>query len=338
MFEVFELQKQLVAAAAPSGYEHRVAELLRKLAKPFVDEITVDPMCSVICHKKGSGPRVMLAAHLDAIGFIVTHVDENGYAWFDRIGGHNPGQLVNCRVRFLNGAQGVIRPRDAAKTLAQPSGAIAFSDLYIDLGAKDRAEAEKVVKLGDLAIFEGEPRLVGGGNVMGPYADDLIGCVTLLLAMERMEKNDNDLYFVFTSQEEVGCRGSVTAAAGICPDYGFAVDVCGTGDKPEDEKTPMDVAVGAGPTIKIKDMSVISSPELNEKLRAVAKKNQIPYQDEILRGGGTDTCSIQKSGAGVHATCVSIPTRHIHSPAELFSISDVENAAKLLAAFVSQKL
>jgi len=338
MFEVFELQKQLVAAAAPSGYEHREAELLKKLARPFVDEITVDPMCSVICHKKGKGPKIMLAAHLDAIGFIVAHVDEQGYVWFDRIGGHNPGQLINCRVQFLNGTKGVIRVRDAAKNLPQPSGALAFTDLYIDIGARDRADAEKHVRIGDLAIFEGAPRLVAGNNVMGPYADDLIGCVVLLMAMERMKKNDNDLYFVFTSQEEVGCRGSITAAEGIHPDYGFAVDVCGTGDKPDDDKVPMDVSVGAGPTIKIKDMAVICSPALNGQLRAVAKKEKIPYQDEILRGGGTDTGSIQKSGAGVHATCVSIPTRHIHSPAELFSVSDVENAAKLLAAFVSQKL
>ena len=338
MFEVLELQKKLVAAAAPSGFEHRQAAQLAELARPFADEVTVDPMCNVICRKKGKGPKIMLAAHLDAIGFIVTHVDDNGYVWFDRIGGLHPALVLNCRVRFMNGAMGVIRVRDAAKSLALAPAALTFADMYIDLGAGSKAEAEKLVKLGDLAVFEGEPRPVAGGNVMGPYADDLIGCVVLLMAMERMKKNDNDLYFVFSSQEEVGCRGAGTAAEGIHPDYGFAVDVCGTGDKPEDAKTPMEVKVGAGPTIKIKDMSVICSPALNEQLRTVAKKAKIPYQDEILRGGGTDTSSIQRSGAGVHATCVSIPTRHIHSPAELFSIADVEHAAELLAAFVSQKL
>lgn len=338
MFDVFELQKKLVELAAPSGSETRQADQLKKLAKPFVDEIKTDALGNLICRKKGTGKRVMLAAHMDAIGFMVTHIDEKGYVWVDRLGGHRPAQLINCRVRFPGGEQGILRPRETAKTLAGTYASVELTDLYIDLGAKTKAEAERRVSIGDVAVFEGEPHKIGGGNVMGPYADDLIGCVVLLLAMERMEKNDNDLYFVFTAQEEVGCRGAKAAAGGIAPDYGIAVDVCGTGDKPEDKKVPMEVAVGKGPTIKIKDASVICTPSFNEKLRALAKSEEIPYQDEILRAGGTDTCSIQASGAGVASTCVSIPTRHIHSPAEVFSISDVENAAKLLSAFVSQKL
>lgn len=338
MFDVFELQKRLVELAAPSGFETRQAEQLRKLARPLVDEIRTDAMGNVICHKKGTGKRIMLAAHMDAIGFMVTHIDDRGYAWVDRLGGHQPAQVINARVRFLGGAKGVIRPREVSRTLAEPYASVALTDLYVDLGAKNKADAERTISVGDVAVFEGEPSMVCGGNVMGPYADDLIGCVVLLMAMEQMKDSSNDLYFVFTSQEEVGCRGAEAAAEGISPDYGIAVDVCGTGDKPEDKKTPMEVALGKGPTIKIKDSSVICAPAFNAKLRALAREKKIPWQDEILRGGGTDTCSIQKSGAGVAATCISIPTRHIHSPAETFNISDVEYAAKLLAAFVSQKL
>lgn len=338
MFDVFELQKQLVENAAPSGFETRQAELLRKLAKPFVDEIRTDALGNLICHKKGTGKRVMFAAHMDAIGFIVTHIDDQGFIWVDRLGWHQPAQIINCRVRFLGGQKGVIRPREMVKTLSGTYASVALTDLYIDIGAKNKAEAERIVSIGDVAVFEGESRMIAGGNIMGPYADDLIGCVVLLMVMEQMKKSDNDLYFVFTTQEEVGCRGALSAAQGISPDYGIAVDVCGTGDKPEDKKVAMDVSLGKGPTIKIKDTMVICTPAFNAKLRALAKSEQIPYQDEILRGGGTDTSSIQRSGANVTATCVSIPTRYIHSPAEVFSISDVENAAKLLAAFVSQKL
>lgn len=339
MFDVLELQTQLVAAACPSGGEYRNIEgVLAELARPFVDEITRDAMGNLICHKKGPGKRVMLAAHMDAIGLMVTSVDQDGYVWFTNVGGHAPARLLGARVHFENGVHGVVRLREEAREQARGLNRLGLHRLYLDIGATSGEAAAKMVQLGDVALFDGAPREIGGGNIMGPYADDLIGCVTLLLAMEQTKESPNDVYYVFTVQEEVGCRGSKTAAFSIAPALGVAVDVCGTGDTPMGDLMPMEVKLGAGPTIKIKDASVISSHRANALLEQAAATAGVPFQREILTGGGTDTSSIQMAGGGALASCVSIPTRHIHSPAEVFHRQDVEQAGRLLSALLAQTL
>ena len=338
MFDVLKLQKQLVAAACPSGSEYKaISPLLADLAKPFVDEVYTDAMGNLICHKKGNGKKVMLCAHMDAIGLMVTSVGDDGAVWFTNVGGLRPVQMIGARVRFENGLQGIVRLREEGKNLGLRTGALSLSQLYVDIGALSGEQARSMVKVGDVAIFAGEPREVGGGNIMGPYADDLIGCVVLLLAMEQSQNTPNDVYYVFSVQEEVGCRGSKTAAFAIAPDLGIAVDVTGTGDVPTG-KVPMDVKLGAGPTIKIKDGSVICSHEANALLEQAAEKAGILCQREILLAGGTDTSSIQMAGNGAIATCVSVPTRHIHSPAETFNRGDVEQAGKLLSALLAEAL
>ncbi len=338
MFDVLQLQKQLVAAACPSGSEYKkISPLLAELAGPFVDEVYTDAMGNLICHKQGSGKKVMLCAHMDAIGLMVTSVSDDGAVWFTNIGGLRPVQMLGARVRFENGARGIVRLREEGKNLGLRTGALTLSQLYVDLGVTDGAQAKALVQVGDVAVFDGEPREVGGGNVMGPYADDLIGCVVLLLAMEQSQNTPNDVYYVFSVQEEVGCRGSKTAAFAIAPDLGVAVDVTGTGDVPTG-KVPMDVKLGAGPTVKIKDNSVVCSHEANALLQQAAERAGISVQREILTAGGTDTSSIQMAGTGALATCVSVPTRHIHSPAETFSRGDVEQAGKLLSALLAEAL
>ena len=336
MFDVLELQKKLVAAACPSGSEYKaIAPTLAELAGPFVDEVYTDAMGNVICHKKGSGKKIMLCAHMDAIGLMVTSVSDDGAVWFTNVGGLRPVQMLGARVRFENGASGIVRLREEGKNLGLRTGQLSLTQLYIDLGAVTGEQAKAMVQVGDVAVFDGEPCAVGGGNVMGPYADDLIGCVVLLLAMEQSKESPNDVYYVFSVQEEVGCRGSKTAAFAIAPDLGVAVDVTGTGDVPTG-KVPMEVKLGAGPTIKIKDGSVLSDHGLNALLWKVAEQAGISCQREVLLAGGTDTSSIQMAGSGAAATCVSIPTRHIHSPAETFNCGDVEQAGKLLAALLAE--
>ncbi len=334
MFDVLSLQQQLVAQAAPSGQEAAMGKLLAQLSKPFVDSITVDALGNVICKKEGKpgGKRIMLCAHMDVIGLMATFVDEQGYVWFDNIGGQSPALLLNTRVVFANGTHGVVRPKKLAKLIEKRIPNLAMSDLYIDIGAKNQAEAQKLVALGDMAVFYGTPQPVLGGNIMGPYADDLIGCVTLLLCMEQLGDCKHDVYFVFSTQEEVGCRGAETAAYAIDPDFGIACDVCPTGDTPQNDDVQMAVRLGGGPTIKIRDLSVLCSPEANAHLKATAKKLNMTTQDEILRGGGTDTCRIQRTHRGVPATCISIPTRNIHAPVEIFHTQDVLDAAQLMAA------
>lgn len=336
MFDVLELHRKLAAVARPSGSEQTgVAQVLQALAAPFVDEITTDAMGNLICHKKGPGERIMLAAHMDAIGFIVTGLDENGFADFDGIGGHSPAELVNCRVVFPNGTHGIIRARETSQALSRPWNQIRYADLYLDIGASSLEEAQTLIRIGDMAAFEGLPELAAGSRIVGPYADDLIGCVVLLLTMEQAKAGNYDVYYVFSTQEEVGCRGALSAAQAIRPALGIACDVCGVDDTPASPRKVPTRTLGNGPTIKIKDHSVICSPALNARLRQTARDCQIPWQEEILTGGGTDTSAMQKALENVAATCVSIPTRHIHSPAETYDKTDAELAGRLLAAFLN---
>ena len=337
MFDVLQLHQALVREARPSGAEQTgIAAVLKEMAAPYVDEITSDAMGNLICHKKGEGKKVMLCAHMDAIGFMVTGIDEKGFLSITNIGWHDPAEIINARVQFPGGLHGIIRPRERAKTLSGGWTSIKMTDLYVDIGATSYADAAKKVKIGDMAVFEGMPHAAGPYRIQGPYADDLIGCVVLLLAMEELEKSPYDVYFVFSTQEEVGCRGAKTASLAIKPDIAIATDVCGCDDTPMQDGKNRVIFLGKGPTVKIKDASVICSPALNEQLKKIAKKADLTVQDEILLGGGTDTCSMQMSGPDVMATCVSIPTRYIHSPGEMYDWRDVEQAGALLAAFLKQ--
>lgn len=337
MFDVLELHRKLVAAARASGAERTgIGQTLAELARPFADEVTADVMGNVICRKKGGGERIMLAAHMDAIGFMVRGIDENGFVTVAGIGGHAPARLLSCRVVFPNGTRGTFGIRERSRVFPGNWADVSFDNLYLDIGAADGEEARSLVKIGDTAVFEGEPRLAAGNCVMGPYADDLIGCVVLLLAMERLKESRFDAYFVFSVQEEVGCRGALSAAQAIRPALGIACDVCGADDTPQVKNSNRTLVLGNGPTIKLKDRSVLCDPALNAALMKTAQERGIAVQPEILVRGGTDTSAIQKALENVAATCVSIPTRYIHSPAETYDRSDAERAGALLAAFLSK--
>ena len=335
MLNILELQKQLVKVALPSGFEKPQGKLLAELAKPYVDEVFFDALGNVYCHKKGPGKRMMFPAHMDVIGMMVTFVDEKGFLRFEPIGGHSPASLIGAVVRMESGVCGTIRADAAADVYKSSFDGVDVHDLYIDIGAESREEAEELAPIGSVCVFDA-PTTMGVGNTMiTPYADDLCGCIALLIAMEELkdQKVENDLWFVFTVQEEVGLRGAKPAAWDVQPYMGIAVDVTRTGDTSSDiDGQRMQVALGKGPTVKIKDSSVQCNPQVMEHLRKAAKENKIPYQDEILLAGGTDTAAVQKSRAGVLSGCVSIPCRNIHAPAEIVDLKDVENVGKLLAA------
>lgn len=328
MSKVFELWNEVGGAFGPSGREEAVREAIAAIAGAYIDDITTDALGNLICRKKGSGKKVLFAAHMDSIGVVATYIDEKGFIRFSQIGGLFKGDLINITVRFANGTRGVISYEE--KT---PFKDLTLDNLFIDIGAKDRAQAETMVQVGDFAVFDA-PRFEQNGVLCGPYLDNRIGCVTLLLAMEQLAdaQTDNDLYFVFTAQEEVGLRGAGAAAFAAEPDVAIAVDVTDTGDLPE-RKTPMAVDMGKGPAVKVMDRSVICTPAVCAALEQAAKDCGIATQREILQFGGTDTSALQKARAGVQAGAVSIPTRYIHSPSEMCAVGDVEDAAKLLARF-----
>lgn len=339
MLNVFELQKRLVAAALPSGFENKVAGVIAEIVKPYVDEVYTDALGNLIAHKKGPGKKIMMPAHMDTIGFMATYIDDNGYIRVANIGGINAANVIATPVRFENGVQGVIQIEGKDELSSAPRNSVSISSMFIDIGAKSRKEAENLVKIGMVAVYDTETKLIFNNHILSPYCDDLICCTALILSMEQLKDTqvENDLYFVFSTQEEVGLRGATTSAYHINPDLGIALDVCSVGDIPA-VSVPMAVSLGKGPTIKIKDASVICNHHAVDFLRKAAKANNISYQNEILLSGGTDTAAMQKTRGGVISGCISIPTRYIHSPQEMVSVSDVENAAKLLASAVCQKI
>lgn len=325
MSKVFEYYQRLAGAFGPSGREDAVREVIGGMAAEFCDDITTDALGSLICRKRGSGKKVLAAAHMDSIGVVATFIDEKGFIRFAPVGGLFKGDLVNIQVRFENGTRGVISYEE--KT---PFKDVTLEQMFLDIGAASKADAEKRVKVGDFAVFDA-PSFEQGGVICGPYLDNRIGCAALLLAMESLpETVGNDLYFVFTVQEEVGLRGAGPAAFGIMPDYAIAVDVTDTGDLPE-HKYAMDCHMGGGAAVKVMDRSVICAPEVRSTLERAAAELGLTAQREILRVGGTDTSAIQKSGAGICAGALSIATRYIHSPSEMCSVQDVEDAAAILA-------
>lgn len=319
------------ACHGPAGDESSVADAIEKLAAPYADKIKRDVMGNLIVRKKGSGPKVMFAAHMDSIGFIVTHIDEKGFLRFGKVGGLRPNSCVHTPVRFKNGVRGVVsldcgvEPKD-----------MTLEDLYIDVGAKSREEAQGLVRIGDTAVFDG-PAFSAGDRLVSPYMDDRIACVVLLKALEMLGKSDNDLYFVFTVQEELGLRGAKTAAYGIDPDYGVAVDVTWSDDELNPRHRGSSTA-GGGTSIKVMDGSVICHPQMVKRLEELALAREIPYQMDVIRQGGTDAGSIHLTRSGVYTGGVSIPCRYMHSPVEMVDARDVEACAGLVAAFAEAEL
>lgn len=317
---------ELVSAFGPSGCEGGISQVIERLATPYVDEISRDVMGNLICHKKGSGPRVMFSAHMDSIGLVATHIDEKGFVHVGALGGVSAARALYAPVRFQNGAQGLI----CAGADADP-GKLKASDLVVDIGAADGEEAKKLVQVGDAMVYDGIARRVGN-RIISPYLDNRIGCLVLLLAMEQAKEAGNDLYFVFSAQEEVGCRGAKTAAWAIDPEYGVAVDVRGTDDMPG-AKHEVAALCGKGAAVNVMDHSVICHPDMVKRLLSLAEEQGIPVQRGVSRRGGTDAGPIHQTRAGVYTGGISIPCRYVHTPTELVDLGDVEACARLVTAF-----
>ena len=329
--ELLELIQTLNAAHGPSGDEGGIREKLAELARPLADEISTDTMGNLIVRKLGSGPRVMLCAHMDSIGFIVTHVEENGFLRVGRLGGISPKEAAYTPVRFAGGVRGVIVPEEKADF-----GKLKLDECYVDIGAKDRETALKAVAVGDTMIYD-SPCFTNQGKVVSPYLDNRISCAILLKVLEEMELCPNDLYVVFTVQEEVGLRGAKPAAWAVDPDYAVVVDVTDVDDTPGSEKCGT-VRLGKGPAIKIMDSSVICHPDMIQKLESQAKTLDMPTQRDIMRAGGTDAGVMHTTRIGVRTGGVSVPCRYIHTTVEMADLQDARDCAKLLCAFVQSKL
>jgi endoglucanase len=323
-----KLLKQLCQMYSPSGNEEIICDFLIDELKPYVDEIKKDALGNVIAHKKGNGKKLMLASHVDEIGVAVTFIDDNGFLRFAPVGGVDPIFSLYQSVEFKNGVKGVVSYEEDIDSVKN----VKFGKMFIDIGAKNKEEAENKISIGDFACFTGE-FIDMGDKVSSKALDNRVGVYVLIETAKKIKNTSYDLYFVFTTQEEVGLRGAKTSAYAIEPDIAIAIDVTDTGDTPNCKI--MDVKLGGGVAIKVKDSSVICDKEIRQILENTAKKHNISYQKEVLAFGGTDAGAIHITKYGIKTGALSIPVRYMHANYEIADTDDMENAAKLIATFAA---
>lgn len=324
---MFAQLKQFILASGVSGNEKGISSVIAADIAPYVDEVYSDAMGNLIAHKKGSSEnakKLMFAAHMDEIGFMATFIDEKGFIRVSKMGGINYAAAAFSSVVFDNGTLGALVPdgRTAPKDYRPEV-------FYVDIGAKDKKDAERRVKIGDFCRVVPSLNKLCGSRVCGRPIDDRIGCYMLFETAKAMQKCENDTYFVFTVQEEVGVRGAKTSAFEIQPDYAVAVDIGGCGDTPN--CNPMAIAMGKGAAIKLKDGMVICHEKMISLMKNIAKERKIPYQLEILESGGTDTCMLQQAAGGCIAGAVSMPTRYGHSGVEIIDMNDAKSGIAIMA-------
>lgn len=327
-----QLLKTLTETYGPSGYEDAVRKVILKEIKSIADDVSVDALGNLIVRKKPSAgaknpQKIMLAAHMDEIGVIVSHIDKKGFVRFTNVGGAFGRYTLGARVRFLSGVTGVV----GYDRLEQVDNILPINKMYIDVGATSQENCP--VKVGEVAAFE-RAFIEMGDRLVAKSLDDRSGVVVLIETLRAIKSTPNDLYFVFTTQEEVGTRGAGAAAFSINPDIGIAVDVTPTGDTPSSIKMVMEL--GKGPCVKFRDVGMLSDPRVVDWMIKAAEKARIPYQREVLLVGSTDAREIQVSRAGVMTGALSIPCRYVHSASEMVDINDLKNSVKLLTTMLNK--
>jgi len=337
--ESLEFLRKLIEAPSPSGYEQPAQKIVRRYMEPYASEVRTDVHGNVIgvCNPGGK-LRVMLAGHCDEIGFMVTHITNEGYIHFAAIGGVDAVVAVSQRAYIHTGngkilgaiGRKAIHLMDADDRKKVPK----IEDLWLDIGAKDKKEAQKLVEIGDPITFTAGFEPLRNNLAVARGFDDRVGAfvATETLRLLRRKKPKVAVYAVSTVQEELGLRGAKTSAFGVDPHVGIAIDVGHATDYPGAEKKRVgDVAVGKGPILH---RGANINPVVGKRLIDTAKRRKIPYQlTGEPRATGTDANAIQLTRSGVAAALVSIPNRYMHTPVEVVSLDDLDNAAKLLAEF-----
>jgi len=338
-----EFLRKCVDTISPSGFEEEISRIWRAEADKFADRTWADVNGNTYAVvNEGGSPRIMLAGHMDEIGLMITYIDDKGYLSFATIGGWDPQVLPGQRVR-IRGKDGVIigvvgrKPIHLLET-EERKKVVKIDELWIDIGAKDKEDAEEHVSIGDPGVLDYGFETLLNDLVAARAFDDRVGAFVVLEAARLAAKMNPKaaIYSVGTVQEEIGMRGAHTSAFGIDPQVGIAVDVGFATDTPgmgDEKKKVGDIAMGKGPMIA-------RGPNINSKLFEIlvntAKKHKIPYQVEgAPRGTGTDANAIQLTRAGVATGLISIPNRYMHSPCEVVHLGDLENIAKLIAHTVT---
>jgi endoglucanase len=338
-----ELRKfftELVEAPSPSGFEQPAQAVYRRFVKKYTDDIKTDVHGNVIALKKGKGKlKTMICGHVDEIGFMINYIDNDGYLYVRPVGGIDANLLPGLRVNIYGG-KGVVRGVFGKKAIhmmdqEERNKGSKLSDLWIDIGASNKKEAERRVAIGDIVTFSPGLEVLHNDIITTKATDNKVGVFVAGAILHYLAKEDivTNLYSVSAVQEEIGLRGSRTSAYGIDPDVGIAIDVTVTSDHPgTDKKKIGDIAIGKGPVIAV---GPNINPRVFELLKKAANKKKIKFQIEVEPGGtGTDANTIQTTRAGVATGLVCIPNRYMHSPNEVISLKDLEETALLIVEFI----
>jgi len=346
MNEKFTMFKELTEAKGISGNEKEAREVMKKHISPYATEVFTDNLGSLIAKKVGQedGPKVMVAGHLDEIGLMVTRIDDNGFLYFQTIGGWWSQVMLAQRVTVCTEQGDLVGVIGSKPPHIMPAAArkkpYEIKDMFIDIGATSKEEAESFgVRPGDSVVpyFEFQP-MKNEKLLLAKAWDNRIGCAIAIEVLKQLKDVDhpNIVYGVGTVQEEVGLRGAKTSTNMIEPDIGFAVDTGIAGDTPGISANDADSKIGEGPQVIIYDASMVSHKGLRDFVLKTADDNEIPYQYASIAAGGTDSGSIHLTANGVPALSIGIATRYIHSHAGIIHEDDFDNAVKLIVEVIKQ--
>ncbi|HLT21461.1 MAG TPA: M42 family metallopeptidase [Thermomicrobiales bacterium] len=331
--------ERLLATASPSGFETEAARVWRAEAESFADEVEVDSNGNSLARLRGDGPRVMIEGHIDEIGVMITHIDDDGFLWFSGIGGWDDQVLVGQRVRVLGTHEtvvGVIGKKPIHQLEPDERGKVSrMKTLWIDIGASSAEEARKKVEIGDPGVIEQPYLALGEDRIACRGIDNRIGAFIALEALRKLAEGERpaaDVWAVAAVQEEVGLYGARTSAYNLDPDVAIVIDVNHATDHPDaDVRGLGKIKIGGGPVFA---RGNAVHPAVFERLVAAARAEDIPYAVEGLPiRSGTDADAIARERGGIPTGIVSIPNRYMHSPSELVSLTDADNCAAVIAAF-----
>lgn len=331
--------KTLCALSGPSGFEDPVRDYIVQQAKPYTDSVTVDAMGNLILFKKGAkstGNKLMLCAHMDEVGMMITSITDEGYLKFDFVGGVDRRVAIGKRVlvgdKAVPGIIGIkayhLVSREEEKTVPKTDS------LYIDIGVKDKESAEKLVNLGDYAVFDSDWVEFGSGLVKAKALDDRVGCAVMLALLK--EELPMDVTFAFTVQEEVGTRGAFGAAFRVTPEIALVLETTTAADIPSSAEHQRVCSPGKGPVVPFMDGGTIYDRSLFEMLRKLAVDNKIPWQTKHYVAGGTDARAVQRTKAGVRTVGMAAAVRYLHAPSSVGSMKDFEDMLRLSRLFIAQ--
>lgn len=330
--------KLLSNSFGPSGYEDEVISIINNFMSKYCDDSKIDSMGNLIYHKIGkkvNNKSIMLSAHVDEVGFIVSHITKEGYLKFQTVGGIDPSTLLSKRVVIgKNRINGVIGTKPVH--LGTENKKLKISDLYIDIGAKNYIDALNYVDFGDYACFNSKFVEFGDGLIKGKALDDRIGCF-IMMEIAKL-RPDADIYYTFVVQEEIGCRGSKITASSINPEFAIVLEGTTCSDVPGTGKYGFTTHLGNGPALSMRDGGCYCDVELTKEISKIAEKNGIKYQYKQSTSGGNDASSIQISGCGNKVVAISVPCRYIHSQSNVASKNDIKNTINLVKCIIDEKI